>query len=73
MESNPNGQRFGLLCNVLEAFGIRLDRQKGSDCIFKHETLNVRLFISYHGSGRVHAAYVERALKAMNEVKELGQ
>lgn len=71
MVRNASGWRFAEVERILEAFGISKVRQTGSDCIFKHDTHNVRFFMSFHGSGKVYAEYVERAVEAIRQVKEL--
>lgn len=71
MENNSSGWRFSEVEGILEAFGISKVRQNGSDSIFKHHTYDVRLFVSFHGSGRLYAEYVERACTAIKKVKEL--
>ncbi len=71
MRQRPAGWRFEEVERVLTANGFELKNQRGSDRMYKHDASGVRVFLSWHGSGRVDSSYVKRAVKAIEQSQRI--
>jgi predicted RNA binding protein YcfA (HicA-like mRNA interferase family) len=60
--NNPKGLRFAEIVRLLESFGFRLDRVKGSHCIFIHPAVKELVNIQ-DVDGKAKPYQVQQVLK----------